>query len=289
MSGPRPSETKVTRGKLAAIGLGAGLCALAVVVVVALGRGRGPEPSCGPGFFARDSRCCVSASGPCGRAETCPKPLVRDPERGACAAPSSRVKIPETTVIVGPSDWEAEGRVATRTVHTAAFFVDAFEAQVGDVASADDVRQKHLEGDLARAASGISFAEARAYCTRRGGRIPREDEWLVAAAGSKPRRYPWGDTGAVCRRAAWGLAEGPCGRGATGPDTVGAHPDGDTELGLHDMAGNVAEWVEAQDGHGKLRGGSYTTSLATDLRTWASRDPSPEAQPEAGVRCVYDP
>lgn len=273
----------------AALGLGAGLCALAAFVVIALGVGRGPEPSCGPGFFARDSRCCVGSSGPCGRAESCPAPLVRDPAHNACVAPAVRVKIPETTVIVGPSDWEAEGRVATRTVHTAPFSMDAFEAQVGDVFGASEVHTKGLEADLARAASGLSFADARAYCTRRGGRIPREDEWLVAAAGSKPRRYPWGDTGAVCRRAAWGLAEGPCGRGASGPDTVGAHPDGDTELGLHDLAGNVAEWVEAQDGHGKLRGGSYATQLATDLRTWASRDASPEAQPEAGVRCVYEP
>ena len=34
---------------------------------------------------------------------------------------------------------------------------------------------------------------------------------MVAAASAMnpPRRYPWGDTGAVCRRAAWGLASGP--------------------------------------------------------------------------------
>jgi len=89
------------------------------------------------------------------------------------------------------------------------------------------------------------MGDAMAYCRTRGGRLPTEDEWIVAAvsANNPPRRYPWGDTGAVCRRAAWGLDTGPCAHGADGPDTVGAHPDGDTALGIHDMAGNVAEWV----------------------------------------------
>ncbi|MDB4941803.1 MAG: hypothetical protein JWP97_1337, partial [Labilithrix sp.] len=116
----------------------------------------------------------------------------------------------------------------------------------------------------------------------------------VAAAGDRPRRYPWGDTGAVCRRAAWGLARGPCGKGATGPDTVGAHPDGATPLGIHDLAGNVAEWVEASDaaarGLAVVRGGSFETDLATDLRTWVRREvPEGTREPSIGFRCAYEP
>ncbi len=105
--------------------------------------------------------------------------------------------------------------------------------------------------------------------------MPTEDEWIVAAASAvdPPRRYLWGDTGAVCRRAAWGLARGPCAsRGARcGPDTVGAHPDGDTPLGIHDMAGNVAEWVsdEPREGVGVAKGGSWRSALAAELRVWA--------------------
>ena len=72
--------------------------------------------------------------------------------------------------------------------------------------------------------------------------MPTDAEWL-AAAHAEAARYPWGDTGAVCRRAAWGLFSGPCANGADGPDSVGAHPSGSTIDGVHDLGGNVSEWV----------------------------------------------
>jgi formylglycine-generating enzyme required for sulfatase activity len=142
--------------------------------------------------------------------------------------------------------------------------------------------------DAARAASNVTRPEAVSFCQSRGGRLPTDDEWLVAATGAAGKRYPWGDTGAVCRRSAFGLVAGPCGAGAKGPDTVGAHPLGDSPLGVHDLAGNVAEWVMADKP--TVRGGSYATGLATELRTWAKEELStPDARdPRVGFRCVYD-
>lgn len=266
------------------------LVVIAVLVVLAILRAPGADVACGPGFFPRETRCCVAATGPCGVASACPAPLVAGP-RG-CVAPPRRVPIAETSVTVGPSDWEAEGRVSPRNVHVAPFWIDAFEAQIDDVACPGCVRPDAAAfgaGEPARAAR-LGLAEARAYCRAKGGRLPTDDEWVVAAAGKKPRRYPWGDTGAVCRRAAWGLSSGPCAHAgaAAGPDTIGAHPDGATELGIHDLAGNVAEWVEAGEGRARLRGGSYATALATDLRTWAAREPGSEVPRDAGARCAYD-
>jgi formylglycine-generating enzyme required for sulfatase activity len=230
-----------------------------------------PEQRCGDGFVRDGARCLVPKG-------ACPKPLVKTP--AGCEAPADDVAlVPETTVTIGPSDWEAEGRVKPRSVHVKAFRLDRFEASDSE----------------ARALSRVTLAEARAACAKKGGRLPTEDEWIVAAAGDRPRRYPWGDTGAVCRRAAWGLVSGPCGSGAAGPDTVGAHPDGDSPLGIHDLAGNVAEWVdrganEASDEAkaGVVRGGSYRSSLATELRTWVRDEPKPDAR-EAwiGYRCAY--
>jgi formylglycine-generating enzyme required for sulfatase activity len=167
--------------------------------------------------------------------------------------------------------------VQPRTVEVRAFWLDAYEATIEGGA------------DSARARSGVSLEEALAYCRARGDRLPTEDEWLVAAAGTGNRRYPWGDTGAVCRRAAWGLAEGPCAHGASGPDSVGAHPDGRTPLGVEDMAGNVAEWVVTANGRGVARGGSWRTALATELRTWARLEVDAVAHDDrVGVRCAKD-
>lgn len=199
-----------------------------------------------------------------------------------------RVLVPASTVAVGPSDWEAEGRVLPRSIRVKAFRIDAFEATAGHM-----THPGASNHDAARARSSVTRAEAQAYCESRGGRLPTEDESIVAAASAMnpPRRYAWGDTGAVCRRAAWGLADGPCSRGADGPDTVGAHPDGDSPLGLHDLAGNVAEWVATGPGpRGVAKGGSWRDSLATDLRIWARLELDPEARdPRVGVRCAYPP
>jgi formylglycine-generating enzyme required for sulfatase activity len=221
----------------------------------------------------------------------CPAPL--EETAHGCDAPDVTVAVPASAVAVGPSDWEAEGRVTPRAIRVQAFRIDAFEATRGHWGSDD--------GDPARAANGMTRAEAMAYCESRAGRLPTEDEWIVAAASANnpPRRYPWGDTGAVCRRAAWGLASGPCalgagaGAGADGPDTVGSHPDGDSPLGLHDMAGNVAEWVALEPARpqvGIAKGGSWQDALATSLRIWARLELQPdERDPRVGVRCVYPP
>ena len=135
--------------------------------------------------------------------------------------------------------------------------------------------------------------DAAAYCGRRGGRLPTEDEWLVAAAGAAGHRYPWGETGVVCRRAAFGLAKGPCSAEGAGPDSVGAHGDGDSPEGVHDLAGNVAEWVAARpaDPHlGVAKGGSWRSELAAELRVWARLEVDPDARDDrVGVRCAYDP
>lgn len=287
------------RGRPATLIVGAALFLGAALVGVTGASRVLREAPCGAGFARSGLRCCAlpgAAGGICAVTAACPAPLVPTPK--GCDAPArDLVAIPATTVVIGPSDWEAEGRVPPRTVMTRAFAIARLEVTVGALCEA---RPSHptcaAKDDAARAAYGLSLADARAICTHSGGRLPTEDEWLAAAAGDKPRRYPWGDTGAVCRRAAFGLLSGPCGEGATGPDTVGAHPDGATPLGVHDLAGNVAEWVEttACPPHeaacvGVVRGGAWSTALATELRTWMRRElPSTSRESGVGARCAYD-
>ncbi len=235
---------------------------------------------CANGFVRRGARCLPEHG--------CPAPLASTP-RG-CDAPLVRVPVPATELVVGPSDWEAEGRVVPRTINVRAFELDAFEVTVGAI-------DPRATTDLARAASGMTRATAEEFCrTARGGRLPTDDEWLAAAAGAIAWRYPWGNTGAVCRRAAWGLSVGPCATGGLEPDTVGTHPEGDTPSHIHDLAGNVAEWVAgtAVVSEGRrfayARGGSYASALATDLRTWSWLELDPAlADARVGFRCAYDP
>ncbi len=265
----------------AAVVVGVALIAFTGARVAVEGRG-----ACGTGFRRQGARC-LPVEGPC------PAPHVSASRWSGCDEPeSSLVLVPETSVTIGPADWEAQGRVKARVVRAGPFRLDRFEVSVGrahcpscplaDPAAYD-------KSDAARAASRITLGEARAFCKQKGGRLPTEDEWIVAAAGDRPRRYPWGDTGAVCRRAAWGLAKGPCASGADGPDTVGAHPDGMSPLGLHDLAGNVAEWVECGPSGACVRGGSWDTELATELRTWTRRETTPDAREASiGFRCAYD-
>lgn len=311
---------------LAAMGLGIVLIVFSAVRVARRQQGQqgesGDATPCGAGFWRRGARCCPTAEpgetlepGLCSKAPaaSCPAALVVT-ARGCDAPERGVVRVPSTTVSIGPSDWEAEGRVQPRTVHAGPFLIDRFEVTVGQARCPrcpPALLARLADHDAARAASQVSLEEARLLCAARGGRLPSEDEWIVAAAGDRPRRYPWGDTGAVCRRAAWGLTRGPCASGALGPDTVGAHPDGVTPLGIHDLAGNVAEWVEAARGGegggeggsggrgcgeggapgclGVVRGGSYETDLATELRTWVRREvPAGSTEGSIGVRCAYD-
>lgn len=216
---------------------------------------------CGAGRIPREGgRCCAAVLGPCTEIPVVPM----------------RAAIPARHFDFGATDWEARGAVASRRVDTDAFALDVYEL------TAAEVRQ---DGDPARAAAGLTRSEARAACARKGGRLPTDDEWLAAAA---VHRYAWGDTGLVCRRAAWGLAHGPCARGATGPDTVGAHPDGVSVDGVHDLTGNVAEWVETPSGEGRVRGGSWADDFAGSLRSWSARTVDPNARDvHVGARCAY--
>lgn len=294
----------MTSGRRAALVVG-GLVLLSVASVVAAPHVMNDETPCASSFYRMGTRCCPTPApapkGLCGIREinTCPSPLVAT-QRGCDEPKTSIVDVPETTITLGPSDWEAEGRVRPRTIHVGAFRIDRFEVSIGrahcTLCPLADPR-RFDPADLARAASGIDHESAARYCAAREGRLPTEDEWIVAASGPRALRYPWGDTGAVCLRAAWGLADGPCGSGAVGPDTVGAHGDGQTPTGIHDLAGNVAEWVDSPGGGcaaggvctAVVRGGSYRSALATELRTWDRREmPRSSREPWIGFRCAYD-
>lgn len=134
--------------------------------------------------------------------------------------------------------------------------------------------------------ANVSVEQAESYCRWAGGRLPHADEWLAAALGEKGSRFPWGQTGLVCRRAVYGVVRGPCAQGSTQPEIGGTRPDGATPEGLVDVVGNVGELVLGANGP-EIRGGSFQSELASQLRTWSVL-PYGGPQPDVGFRCVYD-
>ena len=107
----------------------------------------------------------------------------------------------------------------------------------------------------------VTLREAMAYAASVGGSLPTEPQWEYAARGLGGRRYPWGSSEPTCDRVHFR----PC--TPRGPIEVMARPEGATPEGIHDLAGNVAEWVvplwfepgrtPVNDDSRRLRGGSF--------------------------------
>jgi iron(II)-dependent oxidoreductase len=82
----------------------------------------------------------------------------------------------------------------------------------------------------------VTWNGARAYCSWRGARLPTEAEWEAAARGREGRIFPWGSEPPTAQRAVFA-------RRSNETEPVGARPAGATPEGVHDLAGNVAEWT----------------------------------------------
>jgi formylglycine-generating enzyme required for sulfatase activity len=93
----------------------------------------------------------------------------------------------------------------------------------------------------------VPWERAEAFCiwlSRKTGKaifLPTEAQWEKATTGYNVTfnfptydLYPWGNQSPDCNRANW------CCWSYT--REVGSHPNGATPRGVHDMAGNVAEW-----------------------------------------------
>lgn len=267
---------------------------MAVVAVVWTARRARQDPArCPEGLVSSGPRCCApgqaaSADGSCqGVASSCPTWLVRS-EAGACMAREARVPVAAGRLVLDPRDWEAEGIVARREALIAAFEIDAHEVTRArwQACAERGACEQIASGEPGAPVTDVSVGQADRYCRFAGGRLPTADEWVFVASGGGTRRYPWGQTGLVCRRAAFGLAAGPCAHSAQQPELAASRPDGRTPDGLLDLAGNVAEWSLDPDASFRAHGGSFRSRVAGELKAWATEAPGERAG-HVGFRCVY--
>ncbi len=161
-----------------------------------------------------------------------------------------------------------------------------FLADGGDAEPEDWERQKQFPN---RPVVGVTWFEAAAYCSWKGGRLPSEAEWERAARGPQGFRYPWGDEPLDPSRANHYPGVGH-------PTPVGLYPKGNTAERLCDMLGNVWEWCEdwyrpyrsdQKPGNSKvLRGGSWDDIPGFVRASFRYRGEPENRVNYIGFRCV---
>ena len=225
------------------------------------------------------------------------------PTRVARAEKPDRVVVPAGPSKQGSTKGEEDER-PERTVVVKAFAIDRTEVtRAGYAACVAARRCKAVPSEAAGAAdgdprlpvTGVSWADAQAYCKFAGGRLPSEIEWEKAARGPDGREYPWGDA-LDCAHANWGNfdGEGPCADQNPGrPMPVGSYPAGASAYGALDLGGNVWEWVadkyDDDPSRRVVRGGSccsyFVGPRAANRNAWAPE----HRDADLGFRCAGKP
>ncbi len=89
----------------------------------------------------------------------------------------------------------------------------------------------------------VSHAEATAYAKWLGRTLPSEEQFHRAAYGTPEggpeRSYPWGEERPSARRGNFDFRHWD-------PSPVGAHPEGASAFGVHDVVGNGWEWTRTK-------------------------------------------
>ena len=132
----------------------------------------------------------------------------------------------------------------------------------------------------------VSWTQAVAYCGTQGKRLPSVHEWEWATRGGQAaRKFPWGDTD-------WVEGQACLSSRNLGTCPVGSFTASDSAHGVHDLQGNVGEWVsDTSVGWRYSKGVAWSSAwdnrdLAVDWenRHWPGN--LPDRYPSVGFRCA---
>ena len=215
------------------------------------------------------------------------------------------VSIPAGSFVMGSSFSSARDEKPAHKVHVAAFKIMKYEVTQALYHSVMMVNPSQFKGDHLPV-ERVSWMDVQKFIqqlNRKSGvhyRLPSEAEWEYAARAGSQRRYGWSGGRDKAYLYAW-FEEGSNERThRVGQKRANA-------FGLHDMHGNVWEWVrdcwidnyEGAPSHGEawksgdcnkrvLRGGSwdnYPNYLVSAYRTWFSKG---ARYSNLGIRLVQD-
>ncbi len=156
-----------------------------------------------------------------------------------------------------------------------AYFAE--ESNRGTKFSAKDFWNKNWEGkdwevkdkDLMSPVVYIDFADALAYCSWAGLRLPTEEEFQHACRLKTNNPYPWGKDATPAKYAI--TAEF---RGIKGPLAVGLLPEAKSPSGVFDLVGNAWEWTSSPYVEYKgWKQHKYTTGATKRTRKEQKSDP----------------
>ena len=143
----------------------------------------------------------------------------------------------ETMVSIPSGEFEMGSKAAEdeipHTVHLSAFTIDKFEVTQEQFEKVMENNPSDFHGKNLPVEQ-VTWYEARDYCKAVGKRLPTEAEWEKAARGETDTIYYWGNT--INGDYSWYWEN----------SKRTSHPVGTRKpnaFGLHDMFGNVWEWM----------------------------------------------
>ncbi len=214
---------------------------------------------------------------------------------------------------------EDTGATLTYTVKIPAYWIDRYEVTIKEfnehcMASfellsepcADSISKyrPELAESIEQPRVGISWERAMIFCAARGARLPTEVEWEYAASGPDKFLFPWGNEFKSEYVHSSDDSYTP-----TKTYPVGSVAENQSWIGVYDLSGNAAEWVDDRfisrflitltldevyisirdydaDIRRTIRGGSYDGRLWTLMTFYHESEQQKIASEYIGFRCA---